>query len=826
MSSLFRKFARWISILFEQLRQDTRYALRAVRRSPRFAVAATLTLALGIGGNTAIFSVINAVILRPLPYRDPGNLVLIDTSPITRAPSWLTSAWRDRAKTLTQLAGFNGPRPATLFHAGTSQQIDAANVTWNFLSFLGINPMIGRDFTATDADVSAPAVAIVSYELWKRSFASDPAIVGTTLRVTGTPVTIIAVAPRAFRFPAGGALPAARMPQDTQPDVLLVAKPAAELSVIGRLSRGNSPATATTELLAIFKQEAVAEYRRELIDRLELQATPLQERLVGNVAERLWLVTGAVAFLLLIACANVANLLLARASTRHREIGLRIALGASRARLVRLLLTESVILALFGSVIALVLAYMSMGAARALLADRVPHVDAIAIDSLVFTFNVAVAAVSGMICGLLSLSGIEGLNTAAISDSGSYAVTGRNRLRQVILAAETAITFVLFVGAVLLAETLWNLSVQNRGFDADGLLTVRVAPILPSDVNRSDRRPRSKFFATFFTDLRQRLERVPGVVSAAAVSLGPLEGISGGFSNLAVNGRTSTSEAFTPVAFVTPGYFKTMRIAMLQGRDFSDDDRAGGTLVAVVNQAFQRQFAPNGNIIGAQITSESGPERFAIVGLTQDVPDRSLRERSQPLLIMPLAQMPDIHISWVSLTFVLRTIDRDPLRVAPEVRRSIWAVNSDIVITDVASMNTRLDIGMRAERDSALLFGLLGFTALVMATLGVYGVATYAITQRTKDIGIRIALGAARHDVRRLIISQTAWATLAGIAVGIVAAAMLTRLVASMVYGVAPLDPLAFAIGVTVLGGAALATSWIAARRAIQIDPIVALKSE
>ena len=254
-----------------------------------------------------------------------------------------------------------------------------------------------------------------------------------------------------------------------------------------------------------------------------------------------------------------------------------------------------------------------------------------------------------------------------------------------------------------------------------------------------------------------------------------------------------------PVAFVTPGYFQTMRIALLAGRDFNEGDRLGADLVAIVNEAFQRRFAPNGDILGARITSGGGPEAFTVVGVSQDVPDRSLRQAPEPLLIAPLAQMPGVHLSWGALTFVLRTAEGDPLRLAPDVRRTIWAINPNIVINEIATMDARVAVAMRAERDSALLFGLFALAALVMAAIGVYGVAAYTIAQRTKEIGIRVALGAARHDVRRLVVSQTLWPTLIGIAVGIAAAAMLTRLVTAMMYGVTPLDPATFAAGVVAL---------------------------
>jgi predicted permease len=819
-----RRLWTWTAV--ESLAQDARYAMRALRRSPGFAAIAIVTLALGIGVNTAIFSVVNAVVLRPLPYRDPARLVLVDTSPLVLAPAWLTTAWRERAHTLSDFAGFNGPRAATLVDRGRSQQIDAADVTWNFLSFLGVAPILGRDFVQTDAERGAPAVGIVTHELWRSAFGADPAIVGKTVTVTGTRLTVVGVAPDGFRFPTGGALPSNRMPADTQPDVLRVASATTSVNVVGRLASGRTAASATAELLAIFKQEARTRLRGNAVE-WELHASSLQDRLVGDVRQRLWLVMGAVGFVLLVACANVANLLLARASTRQRELALRMAIGARRGRVARLVLTESVLLALLGSAIALLFAYATAGVARTLLVDRIPYVDAIAIDARVLAFNMAVAAATGMICGLVSLPGVRRVSLATVFDSGAHAVTGRSAVRRMLLSAQTAVTFVLVVGAALFVQTLWSLSAQDRGFDADRLLTVRVSPGLPLDIDRRNPRAGSAFFARFFADLEDRLERLPGVTSAGAVSLGPLDGISSGFGNIALNGRVvSPKDSLIPVAFVTPGYFRTMRTRVTAGRDFSDSDRSGGTLVAIVNETFARRFAPDGDILGARVTSGSGPEAFTIVGVTADVPDRSLRERPDPLLIAPLAQMPDVHIAWGALTLVLRTAGGDPLALAPQVRRTVWAINPDIVITEIATMNARVAGGMRAERDSAILFGLFAVAALVMAAIGVYGVAAYAIAQRTREIGIRVALGAARSEIRRLVVSQTLWPTAIGIAVGLGAAAMLTRLVESMVYGVTPLDPVTFAAGVAVLASVALAATWMPARRAVRIDPLVALRYE
>ena len=816
----------------EELRQDVRYACCALRRSRGFAAVAVLTLALGIGANTAIFSVINAVVLRPLPYRDPSSLVLVLPGEIGLSPGWVVTAWRERADTLADLAGFDGPRASTLIAGGEPAEIESASITWNFLSFLGVAPALGRAPSAADGAPGAPPVALLSHDLWTTRFGGDPGVIGRTITVSGISMTVVGVTGPAFRFPTAGALPAFGLPIDMQPDVMRVFSQTAgiyprSMNVLARLSPGSTTAAASAQLLAIYKQEGVKEFSESLLARLEVRVEPLSERLAGNVPERLRLVMGAVAFVLLIACANVANLLLARASTRQRELALRAALGARTWRLVRLILTESMLLALLGSLGALVFAYSMRGVVRALLADRIPHVASIAIDWPVLAFTVGIATATGVLCGLASLSSVTRVDpVAALSGSSTYSATGRSLMRRTLLSIEVAITFVLLVGAALLAQTLWNLSARDRGFDADRLLTVRVAPGVPRDLDPADRRAPAKYFATFFTDLVGRLARVQGVTSAGAVSMAPLTGFSAGMGGMMLDGRLAPGESFTPVSYVTPGYFSTMRIPVVAGRDFDERDRLGAGLVAIVNEAFQRRYAPGRDLVGARLTTESGPEEFTIVGMTRDVPDRSLREGPEPLLVAPLAQMPAIHISWGTLTFVLRTEEGDPLRVAPDVRRAIWAINPNIVVSEIATMDQRVAVGMRAERDSALLFGLFALAALVMAAIGVYGVAAYAIAQRTREIGVRMALGAARRDIRRLVVSQTLRPTLFGIAAGVAAALMLTRFIAAMVYGVTPLDATTFVASIVVIVAVALAATWIPARRAMRIDPLAALRYE
>jgi predicted permease len=489
---------------------------------------------------------------------------------------------------------------------------------------------------------------------------------------------------------------------------------------------------------------------------------------------------------------------------------------------VRFLLTESMLLAVVGSLLGIVIAVSTSGVARVVLAERLSYIEAIAVDWWVLAFTMGIAALTGTLCGLASIPGATRISLAAVFNGDTPAVTRRRTMHHVLLAAEIAVTFVLVVGAALLVQTLWNLSTKDRGFQADRLLTVRVAPGTPRDLDRTDRRADSRYFAMFFSGLRDRLERIPGVVSAGAVSRTPLAGTASRLTNISVEGSHKVGESSTPIAFVTTGYLGTMRIPIIAGRDFDDRDRLGAERVVIVNEAFRRRFAADSAIVGARMTAIG--EGFTIVGLTADVPDRSLREPPEPLVMAPLAQMPAGNITWTALTFVLRTSGGDPLQLAPPVRREIWATNPNIVISEVASMDTRVARTIRTERDSALLFGLFALAAIVMAAIGVYGVVVYAVGQRTKEIAIRMALGATRRNVVWLVVRQTLVPTLVGTAIGLGSAATATRVLASMVYGVTPLDPATFAVAVVALISLGLAAAWVPARRATRTDPLIALK--
>jgi len=814
------------AIWLDDARQDLRYAFRTLRRTPGFAAVAILTLTLGIGGNTAIFSVVNAVLLRSLPYRDPGSLVLLEPSPMMLSPAWVLPAWRERASALTDFAGFNGPRAGTMIIDGIPEPVDAADVTWNFFSFLGVPTGIGREFAETD--VSTASVAILNHDFWSRRFGGDRGILGTTIQLGGTSLTVVGITSPSFRFPLTGALPAGALRTSTQPDVFRVVKGDMPLNVIGRLAPGAMAAPAGGELLAIYKQVASGRYNQRFLDRARLDVAPLQQRLVGDVRQRLLLVMCAVGFVLLVACANVANLLLARASARQREMAVRSALGARLGRLARLLVSESLLLALIGSVGALLMTYWLRAAARTFLAESVPHVGGITIDWWVLGFNVAIATVTGILCGLASLPAVTTVDLGLVLNAGRMPAGGRSRIRRTLLSAEVAVTFVLVVGAALLVQTLWNLNRKETGFDADRLLTVRVAPGLPQGVDRTKATAGQAYWAQFFSDLIDRIGQLPQVVSVAAVSNIPLGGPSMGLSSLSIDGQPAApaedGSLATSVASISPGYFQTMRTRVVSGREFDRNDRLGSPLVAVVNGAFRRRFAPARDLVGSRVSYDK--HVLTIVGLAEDVPDRSLRSEAKPLIFTPLSQMAAGPFGWGQLTLVVRTQSKNPRVIAPEVRREIWAMGRTTVVDELSSMDDRVAASVRTERQSAWMFGMFALAALSIAAIGVYGVAAYSMAQRTREIGIRIALGAGRRDLSTLVISQTLSSVLWGIGAGMAGAVLITRALSARLYGVTALDPATLIGAAIVLSSVALTATYVPAHRATAVDPLEALRSE
>lgn len=810
---------RW----FDQLGQDVRYTVRSLGRSRAFTAVAVLTLAVGIGATTAIFGVVDAVLLRPLPYANPDALVTIAPRPLGFTPPDVAEAWRDRATSLDDIAGFRALREGRLTVGHESKPVDWVEVTWNLPAMLGATPVAGRSFVAADMEPGSAPVVMLSYELWNGRFAADPSIPGRALALDGEPVTVIGVLDASFRFPSrGSALPATALIAAAEPGLLRVPQGNEWFSTIGRLAPGVAPAEASTELRALFEQ-AEHGLTQNALERVDLTVTPLHEQLVADVREPILLVMGASAFVLLLVCANVANLLLARTSARQRELALRGALGAGRARLAGLLVTESLLLALAGAVVGLPIAVWIGETARLLLAEHVSHVHGIAVNWRLAAFALAGACASGLATSLAALVRIRSVDPVAAL-AGTARVTARPGLaRAALLAGELAAAFVLVVGAALMLQTLSNLTASARTFDTDRLITMRVSADTEADF-LEDWRLNQQQTVTFFADLLRRVEAVPGVVSAAAASHLPLTRTSVGTGGISLPELPAVENASASFAPLSPGYFQTLGIPLVAGREFDGNDRAGSAPVVMVNQAFAELYAPGHDLTGLQLHVDGW--MATIVGIARDVPV-SLRESPTPVIFAPLLQLAGRPFGFQSLTVIARVHDGiDPATLATRLQNIAWAAGAGVAVDRVGTMASRVHDAVEGERDLALLLSLFGALALLIAAIGVYGVAAYSTVQRTSEIGIRIALGARRIEIARLVLAQILRPSLVGLIAGIAAAAALSRVIAANLFGIDAVDPGTYASAGVVLVAVALGASWIPARRATVIDPLTAVRHE
>ncbi|HVW05028.1 MAG TPA: ABC transporter permease [Vicinamibacterales bacterium] len=802
----------------DDLRQDLRFTLRSLRRSPGFAIVALLTLAVGLGANTAVFSVLNAVLLRPLPYRNAERLVLVEIDGLGGIPDWVRPALRTQADDLEDFTGFQTPTSATLVTNAGPVSVRAAMVTANFFSMLGIAPAAGTLFG--DEASAPPNGAVLTYGFWRRQFGGDPSIVGRSITLTGTPLTIVGVIGDGFRFPTALRPGTPALDVQTQPDVIQLADARQWLTVIGRLRPGSTPASVAAEVKAAFVQESPRRFTQQYANGAAVTATPLQERLVGETRPRLLLLMGAVGCVLLVVCANVANLLLARTYAREHELAIRAALGARTGRLVRLMLTESLLLAIVGAAAAVLLARWTAGIGLSLVAERVPYVGTIPVDRWVLLFDAAIAVLVGVLSGLASAITIRSDRFASISSvSAARTSTSRMHLRRGILVLEVALTFVLVVTSALLLRTLWNLYHANRGFTGAQVVTASVEPNLSGTIPAMQPR-----LSAFFELATERVMRLPGVTSAAAASAVPLSGASMSMAVSLAGESATTTPLQTPVATVTPRYFTTIGTRLLTGRDFQATDVDGAERVAIVNDALRRALAPRRALIGDRLTF--GKVQLTIVGVVEDTPTTSLREPTQPFVFIPLSQVAGTPFAWGRLVLLVRTQGVDRVSLVPAIRQAVWALGSDIVINQEATMSERLDASMRTERTTTLLLSCLGGIALVLAIAGVYGVVAYAVVQRTREIGVRLALGAGRGHVIGSIVQTSMRPVALGIAIGAALAIVATRAVASLLFHVTPTDIRTFAFTAVVVAATGLAAAWIPARRAARIDPVSTLRAE
>jgi putative ABC transport system permease protein len=823
--------ARGVRVI-EMLVQDVRYALRMLRNSPGFAVVAILTLALGIGANTAIFSVIDSVLLRPLPYDDPGGLVMVwendsqhpNPHNTVSPPDFLD--WQSRNNVFAGMAAI-ADQQDTLTGNGLPEEVVVQNVTANFFSVLGVNPILGSGFTAENGQEGHQSVVILSFGFWKERFAGDPTIVGKTVVLNGHPQAIVGVAPQDFTwFIKDGSLTGAK-PQIWEPfvfpQVFYERKNVGRfLTVVARLKRGATVPQAQSQMTAIAAH--IAEEYPDFNGYWGANVLSVRDQISGDLRPALLILFGAVAFVLLIACANVSSLLLARAAGREREIAVRTAIGASRWRISSQLLTESVLLALIGGAIGVGLAVWGTNVLLAASPENLLDLRSISIDWRVLSFASGTTLLAGFLFGILPsyISAHSGISeTLKEGGRGSSAGKRRRFARSAFVVAQMCLALVLLAGSGLLIRSFIRLVGVDPGFDASHLLTFKVS--LPSSKYGKD-----PACLAFFRQLLGRISALPGVRSVSMNDFPPFSGL-GSATGVHVLSQPERSLMDLPVAAVRvvgADYFPTMQIPLRSGRTFNEQELTEERHVVIVNQAFADQYLKGVNPLGQKAViymkslEESKNIPSEIIGVVGDVRQMGLDTPAEPTVYWP---HPELVVS--EMTVIVRT-ENDPLALVSAVRNELRQMDPEQPMAAISTMDELLARSLSRSRFTMLALGVFAALALVLACVGIYGVIAYSVTQRTQEFGIRMALGANRRDVLALVLGQGTRLTLLGITLGVMAALVVTRLMATLLYGVSATDPLTFTAVALLLAVVALAACYIPARRATRVDPIVALRYE
>jgi putative ABC transport system permease protein len=805
----------------DELRQDLLYAVRTFRRSRGFTAVAVLTLALGIGANTAIFSVVNTVLLRPLPYKDAGRLVWI-TDFIPRQGNTLVwdsdyFAWAKQNQLFEGMAAY-GPAEVTLTGVGESERLDGARVTAGFFSVLGVAPMLGRPFLAEEDRPGGPQVCVLSHKLWQSRFGASASILGKTITLNGKPYTVLGVMPPTFEYP-WGFQPALYVPYDLrETSGLAPGEMHMAVSVIARLKLGITirPAKSNLDFINRGLERGYKGGYARMMEGARAQVMSLHTHLVGDVRPALLVLVGAVGFVLLIACANVANLQLSRAVRREKEIAIRTTLGAGRGRLARQLLTESLLLAGLGGAAGVGLAAWGVSALRTLGPANIPHLAEIHIDYRVLIFTALVSMVTGLAFGLVPvLAATETHPSESLKEGGLRlsAGPGREQTRRALVVVQLALALVLLAGAGLLMRSFLRLTATDPGFDPHNLLTARIG--LPGN-----RYPRPEMQRAFFENLLSSLRTLPGVSAAEAVVAPPLWGymMAAGFDIEGVLARADFNTV-AQINIVSPGYLHAIGVPLISGRAFTPLDTADAPKVVVFNRACARAFFPHEDPVGKRIQI-AGMDWATIVGVVGDLRQAGLISRPEPEIFVPYLQAP-----YSEMAVVIRST-QDPRRLMGAVRSRVESLDKSLAIYEVMTVDELMARQVASRKFNMALLGLFAFLAVALAGVGIYGVMTYTVTQRTHEIGIRMALGARQLDVLRLVLRQGIVLAALGIGLGAAGALAVTRFLSSLLYEVQPRDPVTFVIVSVLLGSIALLATYIPARRATKVDPMVALRYE
>lgn len=811
------------------LLQDIRFGVRMLLKSPSISIVATIALALGIGANTAIFSVVNAVLLRPLPFPDPDSLVALFETDTQRGiisgshsyPNFLDM--RAQNTVFENVASYHGS-DYILTGRGEPARLEGEVVTANLFALLKVQPVLGRVFLPDEDKPSETGrVVILSHKLFQTRFNGDPSIVNQAITLEGKKFTVVGIMPPAFEFPvqndpvdlwttiAGDA---------SGEEPITVQRGAHFLQVIGRLKPGVTEEKAQAEVTAIAAR--LEQQYPDTNSRRSLRVESALKALVGDIRPTLLILLGAVACVLLIACANVANLLLARATSRHKEMAIRTALGASRTRVIRQLLTESVLLSLVGGGVGLLLAVWWSDLLVALGKDDIPRAIHVGMDWRVLGFTLGVSLLTGIIFGLAPAfhsSRTELVESLKEGARGTSAGTFANVVRKLLVVIELGVAVLLLTGAALLIQSLWRLQKVNSGLHPENILTFNVT--LPEVKYKSGDQ------SQFFINLKQRLESTPGVQSASSILPLPLSGERFGIS-FEIEGRPMAKKDHPSADFFTTGvgYFKTMGIPIIKGRDFDDRDKHGSTPVIIITETFARQYFPNEDPIGKRIHpgissyDDEDSVMREIVGVAGDVRNRNLSTESKPAYYVPQTQVP-----FSQMVTVVKTIG-EPRALISVATKEVGAMDQDVPLFSVKTMEEYLSTSVAGPRFSTTLLSIFAGVALVLTVVGLYGVMSYSVAQRTNEIGIRMALGAQSRDVLLMIVKQGSVLILLGLGIGLAGAYALTRVISSLLFGVTAKDPFTFAAVSVLLAMVALLACYIPALRATKVDPMNALRCE
>jgi putative ABC transport system permease protein len=807
----------------QTLWQDLRYGARMLLRKPGFTLIAVLTLALGIGATTAIFSVVNTVVLRPLPYPEPDRLAMVwmNNKRINVAEDW--HSWpnyidyRDQNKVFESIAAFNN-RSFNLTGEGEPVRVVGAWGTANLFPTLGVNPILGRGFTVEEEEQGKGSVVVLGYGLWQRQFGGDPQVVGKTISLNGAPRTVIGVMPAGFNFPRKETeiwIPVSLNQQNRQQ------RGGFWIQAIGRLKPGVTVRQAQAEMSGI--ADRLQQQYPDMLRGYGANIVGYQEQVVGSVKLALWLLLGAVGFVLLIACVNVANLLLGSAAAREREIAVRTAIGAGRARLVRQLLTESAVLALLGGAAGVLLAVWGLNALIALGPQDIPRLSQAPLDGRVLGFALTVSLLTGLIFGLLpALQASKPDLNETLKEGGRGTTASRQgrRIRQSLVVAEVAIALVLLACAGLMIKSFLRLQQVNVGFNPDNLLTMRIQ--LSGERYGQGQGAGA---VNFYQQLIQRVESLPGVQGVGAISDIFLSQTPNS-SNFSIEGRPDfkpEERIETPVDVVSPNYFRVVGTALVSGRWFDERDGSQTTPVVIINETMARRFWPNEDPLGKRIKyggQGSNDPWKTIVGVVADARRTGFEHEVRCETFLPHAQSPSR-----GMTLVARSTTR-PEALAASVRQAVRELDKDQPVYDIRPMAAMLGEMVARRRLNMLLFGLFAGVALLLAGVGIYGVMSTAVTQRSHEIGVRLALGARAADVLKLVVREGMTLAVIGVVIGLAVALLVTRLMTSLLYGVSATDPATFVLIALLLTAVALVACWIPARRATMVDPMVALRVE